>query len=155
MKEKAKNVLFWGVLFLVFDQIIKIFLSANLKLNQSILIIKDFFTITLTHNTGAAFSILSGSGFLLIIIGILAVLGLVLYVNGLDDIEDSDTLIYSLLMGGILGNLIDRIIHGYVIDYLSFKFYSYYFPVFNFADICIVVSIILIIARMLRADLWN
>lgn len=155
MKEKLKDVLLFGGLFFIADQIIKMFLNANMALNQSTLIIRDFFSITLTHNTGAAFSILSDSGYLLIIIGILAIIGLILYVNSLDVIEGIDVLIYSLLIGGILGNLVDRIMHGYVIDYLSFKLHSYYFPVFNFADICIVIAIIFMIIRMLKEDLWN
>ena len=73
----------------------------------------------------------------------------------MDVIDDVDVFIYSLLLSGILGNLLDRIIHGYVIDYLSFNFGKYYFPIFNFADICIVISILLILIRMIKEDVWK
>ena len=61
-----------------------------------------------------------------------------------------DISIYSLLIGGILGNLFDRIIYGYVVDYLDFYFFNYNFPIFNIADICIVCSVVLIIIDTLR-----
>lgn len=61
-------------------------------------------------------------------------------------------IIYGILLGGIIGNLIDRIIYGYVIDYLNFNIFGYNFPVFNFADICIVISIFIIIIEILKGD---
>ena len=59
---------------------------------------------------------------------------------------------YSLMIGGILGNLFDRCFNGYVIDFLSFKFGSYYFPIFNFADVFIVVGGIILIINILMED---
>lgn len=155
MKENLKGILFFSIIFVIIDQAIKIFISSKMILNQSVILIKNLFSITLTNNTGAAFSILSGGRYLLIFIGIAVVIGLILYVRNLEVIEDLDVFIYSLLFGGIIGNLIDRIIYGYVIDYLSFNFGSYYFPIFNFADMCIVISIILILVRILKEDLWK
>ena len=61
-----------------------------------------------------------------------------------------DISIYSLLIGGILGNLFDRIMYGYVVDYLDFYIFGYNFPIFNIADICIVCSVVLIIIDTLR-----
>ena len=155
MKEKLKGILFFGLIFVIVDQLVKIFLSSNMVLNQSIILIKNLLSITLVHNTGAAFSMLSGSRYLLIFIGIACIIGLVLYLCKQEVVDDLDIFIYSLLLGGIIGNLIDRIIYGYVIDYISLTFGNYYFPIFNFADICIVVSIILIIVRMIKEDLWK
>ena len=71
------------------------------------------------------------------------------------NVELLDTLTYSLLLGGVAGNLIDRIIHGDVIDYIGLKIFGYNFPIFNFADICIVLSVILIFASMIKGDLWK
>ena len=123
--------------------------------NQSFVIIKNFFSLTLVHNTGAAFSILMGSRFLLIFIAIAVLIGLIIYINKLEVIDDIDIFIYSLLMGGIIGNLIDRVIYGYVIDYLCFNFGKFYFPIFNFADICIVVAVIIIFLKTIKETLWK
>ena len=57
-------------------------------------------------------------------------------------LKNIDKIIYGILLGGIIGNLIDRVLYGYVIDYLSFNIFGYSFPIFNFADICIVLSMI-------------
>ncbi|MBE6138940.1 MAG: signal peptidase II [Firmicutes bacterium] len=155
MKKGLKDILFFGIIFTIIDQVVKIVLSSKIIVNQTYVVIKDFFSITLVHNKGAAFSILTGSKILLILIGIVALVGLIIYIKKLEVIDDIDIFTYSLLMGGIVGNLIDRIVYGYVIDYLSFKFGSYYFPIFNFADICIVVSVIIMLLRMIKEDLWR
>lgn len=155
MKKGLKDVLFFGVIFVIIDQVVKIIISNKMILNQTYIVIKDFFSISLVHNKGASFSILSDNTILLIVIGILALIGLIIYIKKLDILDDIDMFAYSLLMGGIVGNLIDRIVHGYVIDFLSFKFGSYYFPIFNFADICIVVSVLIILIKMVKEDLWK
>ena len=59
---------------------------------------------------------------------------------------------FSLIIGGLLGNLVDRIFRGYVIDYLNFYIFKYDFPVFNFADCLIVVGVIILLIRMLMGD---
>lgn len=155
MKKNIKNICIFSFILLLFDQIIKIFLSNVMELNESFVLIKKFFSITLVHNKGAAFSILSGNRFLLIGIGIIAVVGIIYYLKKSDYLSKLDIFIYSFLIGGVLGNLIDRIVHGYVIDYLSFNFGTYYFPIFNFADICIVISVIFMIFNIIREDLWK
>jgi len=155
MNKKLKDVCFFSIIFLVIDQAIKFYLSSKMILNQSTILIKNFLNITYVHNTGAAFSLFEGNTWLLILIGVLAVIGLILYISKLAHISDFDMFIYSLLLGGVLGNLIDRIIHGYVIDYISLNLFGYHFPIFNFADMCIVVSIILIFTTTLKGDLWR
>ena len=124
-------------------------------INQTIVVTKNFFSITLVHNTGAAFSILENNTIFLIIIGIVAIIGIILYIKKLENIEYIDICMYASLIGGIIGNLIDRIVHGYVIDYLSFKFWGFYFPIFNFADICIVVAFIIYLIQVIKVDLWK
>lgn len=155
MKKGISSVIVFSIIFLVVDQVIKLFLDGHMILNQSNILIKNLLNITLVYNTGAAFSIFMGSRIFLILIGVLSVLGILFYVYKIGLETDSDVFIFSLLLGGILGNLIDRIVHGYVIDYLSFNIGSYYFPVFNFADVCIVFSIILIIIKNLKEDVWK
>ena len=155
MKKNLKDIYVFGIIFIIADQMLKIILSNKMIVNQNFIVIKNFFSIRLVHNTGAAFSILSNSRLLLTSIGILALIGLIFYIKSLDAIDDIDTFVYALLFGGIVGNLIDRIIYGYVIDYISFQFGSYYFPIFNFADICIVLAVIIILIRTVKESLWK
>ena len=155
MKDNLKGIYFFSIIFIIVDQILKIFISSKVTLNSGFILIKNLLSITLVHNSGAAFSILSRNRLLLIIIGVLALIGISLYLNSLDYINGYDMFVYSLLVGGVVGNLIDRIVHGFVIDYISLNIFGYNFPVFNFADICIVVSIVLIIINTIKGDLWN
>ena len=155
MKKGLKDILGLSFVFLIIDQIVKIVLNNRMILNQTVIVIKNFFSITLVHNTGAAFSLFSGNRYLFIFIAILIILGLIFYIKGLEYLDELDVFIYSMLFAGILGNLVDRVVYGYVIDYLSFNFGNFFFPVFNFADICIVVAVFLYIARTIKGDLWK
>jgi len=155
MKNRLKDIYFFAIIFLVVDQAIKFYLSSKMVIGQTTILIKDFLNITYVHNTGAAFSLFSDATWLLIVIGILAIILLTIYIKNIIDINDFDTFTYSLLLGGILGNLVDRVIHGYVIDYISLNIFGYHFPIFNFADICIVISVIIFLITSLKGDLWK
>jgi len=155
MNKKLKDVYFFSIIFLVIDQAIKFYLSGKMVLNQSTIIVKDFLNITYVHNTGAAFSLFEGNTWLLIGIGVIAFIGLSIYISKLVEISDFDMFNFSLLLGGLLCNLVDRIIHGYVIDYISLNIFGYNATIFNFADICIVVSIIFMLISMIKGDLWK
>ena len=140
-------------LILVFiDQIVKYLIISNIKLYSHIKIIPSFFYITNVRNTGAAWSILSGNRFLLIGIGIIAIILIYIFFIKGKKLSWYDIICYSFLFGGIIGNLIDRIFLGYVIDYLEFIFGKYHYPVFNCADMFIVVSIVLIIMKTIWED---
>lgn len=139
-----KKILPISFLLIVIDQIVKILVINKMALQQSITIINNFFNITYVRNTGAAWSILSGNVLLLIMISVLALVTIYYYLIKDKDLNKIDIVSYSMLIGGIIGNLIDRIVHGYVIDYLDFKIFNYNFPIFNIADTLIVISIIII-----------
>ena len=139
-----KKILPISLLFVVIDQVVKILVINKMALQQSITIINNFFNITYVRNTGAAWSILSGNVLLLIIISVLALVAIYYYLIKDKELNKIDIVSYSMLIGGIIGNLIDRIVHGYVIDYLDFKIFNYNFPIFNVADTLIVISIIII-----------
>lgn len=155
MKKNLINVYLLSVWIIVVDQVLKMYLSSKALFQNAFTVIPNFFSIDLVHNTGGAFSILSGNRWLFVVIGILAV-GLISYlITKMEYISSKTTFIFALLIGGILGNVIDRIVHGYVIDYLSFKILGYNFPIFNFADICIVISIIIVLITNIGEDLWK
>lgn len=155
MKKGLKNVIFFGMIFLILDQAVKIFINSRFVLGEAYILINNLLSILLVHNTGAAFSILSGNQVFLVIIGIIALVALLLFVYQGDNYSDYEIFAYSLLFGGILGNLIDRIFYGYVIDFISLTFVGYNFPIFNIADMCIVASVILIIIKVIKGDLWR
>lgn len=140
-----KKMLILTILFIFLDQISKNLINLYMNLNQSISIIPNFFSLTYVRNIGAAFSILKGSRWLFIILSfiILNVI-FIFFING-KKLNNIKIVIYSLLLGGIMGNLIDRILYGYVIDFLDFNIFGYDFAIFNLADTFIVISVILLI----------
>ncbi len=140
-----KKFIIIGIICLVIDQLLKLLVLNNLILNISNEIIPSFFSLTYVQNEGAAFSILSGNRIFLILITLFALIFIYLFLIKKDIDKGINSTIYGVLYGGIVGNLIDRVLRGYVIDYLDFNIFGYNFPIFNFADICIVISIILVI----------
>lgn len=155
MKQHLKNVYIISLIVVIIDQFIKAVVSYKMSLYEVFPLFKGFLDINLVHNTGAAFSFLQGGRVLFIVIAIIVILLISMYINSNDDVDKKKTLIYSLLLGGIVGNLIDRIIHGYVIDYISVTIFNYKFPVFNFADSCIVIAVIIALIYTIKEDLWN
>ena len=137
---------------MLLDQIIKIIFTSSLDFGQSIVVINNFFNITLLANTGGAFSIMNKYTILLIILTFIIIYGLYYCFIKNKNITKPQSIIYGILFGGIIGNLLDRIIRGYVVDYLDFKIFNYNYPVFNLADICIVLSIILIVILMYKEE---
>ena len=101
-------------------------------------------------NTGAAFSILEDSTPLLVIISVIVIVLLDRSIKKTSKFTNLEEISLGLIMGGIFGNLIDRIIHHGVIDYLSFRIFKYNFPVFNLADISIVIGVGLYIISIIK-----
>lgn len=155
MQRNLSKIYILSILFLGFDQFIKVIVSSNMNLYDSFTLINSFLNITLVHNKGAAFGMFEGGRLFFILIALVTIILTSLFIKNSSYISKLDITVYSLLLGGIIGNLIDRIIHGYVIDYIDFNFLGFNFPIFNFADICIVLSIFLIIINTIREDLWN
>lgn len=125
---------------LLIDQIVKIIISNIFNVNSGIIFIENFFSLIYVRNYGAAFSFFNGNRIFLIAISILSVFLIYKFLLKNKEIKNLEATVYGVLLGGLFGNLLDRIFLGYVIDYLSFKIFEYYFPVFNFADVCIVVA---------------
>lgn len=150
-----KKLLSISVVSILLDQILKLIITSNIDLNTSIKVINNFFYITNVNNYGAAWSILNGNRLFLIIIGITTLIFLYIIFLKNKKLNKSEIITYGLLIGGIIGNLIDRIIYGYVIDYLDFYILNYDYPVFNFADICIVISIISLIYLTLKGGVYD
>ena len=144
-----KNILI-GLIIFILDRISKQIVISTMKIEKSIVIIKNFFSITLAKNTGVAFSLLDGKIDIIIILSIPILLFLINMIK--KNNRKEEIICYSLILGGAIGNLFDRIIYGYVVDYLDFYIFGYSFPIFNLADICIVCSVIIIVLDALRGD---
>ncbi|WP_435924953.1 signal peptidase II [Paenibacillus sp. DYY-L-2] len=133
------------IVFLV-DQGTKYLIATGLSIGEQIPVIGDFFLITSHRNTGAAFGILEGKRWFFIVITTVVVAGIVWYIT---KIKSSPNKLLptalSLVLGGAVGNFLDRAVSGEVVDFLQFNFGSYTFPIFNVADSCIVIGVALIV----------
>lgn len=142
---KKNKMILIVILGIILDRITKIIVKTKIGEGKIIKVIGNFFRITYLKNTGAAWSILEGKQILLILVSIVFLIFLIKVILKDERKTLTNTLAYSFILSGIIGNLIDRIIYRYVIDFLSFKIVNYYFPVFNIADMLIVIGVILFI----------
>ena len=147
-----KKISIISLICILIDQIIKIIVSTNLKFTSSINVITNFFRITYLKNYGAAWSILTGNKMFLILVSFVALFLIYYFFMKNKKFTNIEEILYGLLIGGVIGNLIDRIRLGYVIDYLDFNIFSYNYPVFNFADTLIVVSVIFLVVLNIKDD---
>ncbi|NLM63023.1 MAG: signal peptidase II [Mollicutes bacterium] len=139
-----------SLICLFVDQLTKFIVISKMSLFSSIEVIKSFFSITYVRNYGAAWSILEGSNIFLILFALSSLFLIYWLFIKNHKLSKLDIITYGMLIGGIIGNLIDRIIYGYVIDFLDFNIFKYDYPVFNMADVFIVVAVGLIIFSILR-----
>ena len=136
--------LWLSALALILDQLSKIWIDTSMSLYQSIPVFPGF-SITYAHNYGAAFSFLSDAGgwqrwFFAVLAAVISI-GLIVWIKRLKPEETLLAVSLSLVLGGAIGNLIDRVIYGYVIDFLDVYYQSYHWPVFNIADSAITVGV--------------
>lgn len=115
-------------------------------------VIPHFLYLTYTHNDGAAFSILTGKRIFLIIVGFLILFAIIAYLWKNKTQNKLEKLAYALLLGGSVGNLMDRLIRGYVIDFIDVKIFSYNYPIFNLADSFIVFGVLLLLITLYRKE---
>ncbi len=140
-----KKVFLYSFLLVLTDQIVKLLIVNMLKINETIVVIKDFLNITYVTNTGASFGILKNQTYALIIVSIVALFFIYKYLLKGKTLNKLELIAYSLLISGIVGNLIDRVARFYVVDYIDVYIFGYNFPVFNFADICMVLSVAMLL----------
>ncbi len=148
-----KKISVLTVILVIVDQIVKFLVSTYLNYID---VIPKFLYLSLEKNYGVAFSMLWNNRLLILIISLLLILFLIYLLNKdyLSKGKNNKLLnvTYGLLFGGILGNLIDRIVRGYVIDYIGVYIFNYKFPVFNLADSFIMVGVILMIISTFKEE---
>lgn len=140
-----------AVLILIIDQVSKSVIEIFFNLNESVPVIKDFFYITVAHNTGGAWSIFSNHSYLFIIASEIAIVLLIKFMFGFKN-NLRNNIAFASLFGGIFSNLADRIFLGYVRDFLDFKILVYDYPIFNIADVAIVVGVILLVVAVIKGE---
>lgn len=135
------------------DRVTKIFFSEILSLGESLPVIRHILHMTLVHNTGIAFGLFKNQGIVFIVIPFVAVILLVyniFYYRANDQrLSRPYILAFSMILGGAIGNLIDRIAYGYVIDFIDLRVW----PVFNIADSAITIGAVVIAVKCL--PIWN
>lgn len=146
-----KKVFIIGIVFLIIDQVSKSFISSLVELSGTKEVIDGFFFLTNVHNTGAAFSILEGRTLFLTGLSIF-VLILLLKMSKEFKMTNKNTWAFGLLLGGIFGNFSDRLFLGYVRDFLKFDLFGYSFPIFNIADVCIVIGVMLLFVSIIKGE---
>lgn len=146
-----KKILLFSIITLAIDQLTKVCATLFLDLNNQLKIIPNFFYLTLCHNEGAAWGIFSNHS-AVIIIGTLIAIFLIYHFIYCFKKNTRNNIAFGLLCGGMAGNLIDRISTGYVVDFLDFYIFKYDYPVFNIADIAIVIGIILLIYAVFKGE---
>lgn len=142
----------YGLLYLITfiivlggDLVTKLVVNESMQLGQSYQVIKNFFYFTYIHNTGAAWGMLSGRFFLFYAISIIAGIMLIYYFIKSDKSQVLLRFGIVLIFSGMLGNLYDRVVFRYVRDFLDFFVFGYDFPIFNIADMGVVIGVLLII----------
>ena len=143
MKKKITILSIITFLIMVIDRVVKILVNRYIPLNKTVNVIKNVFYLTDVHNEGAAFSIMYGFRYILIAISIAFLVLIIYYMYK----KKKYNIEFALIIGGLLGNLIDRIVFGYVIDYIGVIIFKYYFPIFNIADALIVIGAIILLFR--------
>lgn len=153
--KKYFILIFVVLVILVVDQYTKYLVHNGFRWGESRAIFESFFSLTYVRNTGAAFGLLHRAPeyfrepfFIIVPVIALFVIGFVL--AKLDSKQVLTAVALSLIVGGAVGNLIDRIKHGFVIDFLDFFWKDYHWPAFNVADAAIVVGVSLMFIQSFK-----
>lgn len=155
MKRSVKQIIMNGLVcgaILVIDLLSKAYIAGHFKLFQSHEVIPNFFSITYIQNRGAAWSILEGQTLFLIGIAVIAGIAMIYYFIKSRPEQKLLRLGLAMVFAGMLGNLIDRVVLGYVRDFLDFVIFGYDFPVFNVADMGVTIGMAVIILQILMEE---
>lgn len=138
---------------ILLDQFTKWLIVKNLELGESITIIDQYLYITSHRNRGAAWGILQGQMWFFYIITVIVIIGIIVYIQKVIKNKNRLTGIsLALMLGGAIGNFIDRVARKEVVDFINTYIFEYDFPVFNIADSALVIGVILLMIQMLLEE---
>ncbi len=149
----APIMVWWGLVIVctvLLDQITKLIVVQSMELYESFVLIPRLFSFTYIHNYGAAWGMLKDARWVFIVVTGIAIIVLPIVLYKFRKVHTVFSLSLSLIIGGAAGNMIDRVFLGYVVDFLEFTFID--FPVFNIADVAIVVGTFLLAFYVIFLD---
>lgn len=155
MNSKTLRVVVIVTSILVLDQATKTLITHLLAVHESVPVFDSFFHITHARNTGAAFSLLAQAPAsfrqpFFIVMTIVAVTALLFFLRSADASDTWTITAIASILGGAIGNFIDRMLYGEVVDFLLVHWRGYYWPAFNVADSCITIGVIFLLWRSLK-----
>ncbi|MFF2440875.1 signal peptidase II [Priestia aryabhattai] len=128
---------------ILIDQVTKWIIVKEMYYGQSITVIENFLYITSHRNRGAAWGILQGQMWFFYLITVVVVVGLIIYIQKLKKQDKWFGIALALMLGGAIGNFIDRVVRKEVVDFVNTYIFTYDFPIFNVADSALVVGVII------------
>lgn len=133
------------------DQLTKFLVATKMQIGEQIILIDGWLYFTSHRNKGAAFGILQGQMWLFFIITVIVVVGIVYYLQ--KHVTHRGTgIAFGLILGGAIGNFIDRLFRGEVVDFIDVKIFAYDYPIFNVADSSLVIGVILLMLFSLKEE---
>lgn len=135
------------------DQLTKWIVVRSMELGEQITIIENFFYLTSHRNSGAAWGILEGQMTFFYIITVIVVIGIIYYMQKFAKYDKLLAIGLSLILGGAIGNFIDRVFRQEVVDFADFIIFNYNFPIFNVADSSLTIGVILVIIATIFDEL--
>lgn len=141
MNKKYTAVISIGFFIVFLDQLTKYIIKHNFQLNQSIPVIKNILHLTYVTNTGSAFGLFRGLNWFFVLFSVIVIISIFYYLEKIVKNEKLLQFAVGLLLGGTIGNLIDRIAYGYVIDFIDLRLW----PVFNIADSSVTIGVIALV----------
>lgn len=147
--KKYFKIIILTILLIIFDQVSKLLITKYFEVGDSLTIINNFLKFLYIKNTGAAFGLFMNNIFILIIVTNILLVYLIIE---LKKNINNKILVISLLLiiSGALGNLIDRIFRGYVVDFISFTLFNKEMAIFNIADIFITIGVTILLAHIFK-----
>ncbi|AIM17634.1 MULTISPECIES: signal peptidase II [Neobacillus] len=141
-----------ALFIIILDQITKWLIVKNMYIGESIPVIDDFLYITSHRNRGAAWGILQGQMWFFYVITVIVIIGLIYYLHKAAKGKMLLGISLAFMLGGAIGNFIDRVFRKEVVDFIHTYIFSYNFPVFNIADSALVIGVGLLMIQMIREE---
>jgi len=157
LRNKYVLLFFVSGVLIVVDQYTKLMVSLHIPINHSVKVVEGFFSLTHIRNSGVAFGMFAGQqseykALMFIAISTIAIMAILVIFHQTPKDKKMVQTGLILIFSGAIGNLIDRTLHGEVIDFADFFINSYHFPAFNIADSCITIGVTLMVIDLFTGE---